>query len=115
MVTQATLDFTATTGEIARHGARVEQEAQAERVSVAIGDYVAEFFAARNVGDEFYIRELTEFVTGKARGYVAPGSPDRVMRILRKQRALNYEVVSRSKSLYRITPTDKTSGHHQAG
>ena len=102
-MTQAPLDFTATTGEIARHGARVEQAIELARATSAIGEYVAEFFRARPVGAEFHMRELTEFVTNKVRGYVAPGSPDRIMRLLRKQGVLNYEVVSRSKSLYKIT------------
>ena len=38
---------------------------------------------------------------------VAPDSPGRILRQLRQQRLLNYEVVSRRQSLYRVLPVER--------
>jgi hypothetical protein len=76
------------------------QPAQLERVLSGIGGFVVEFFGLLPIGAEFHASDLKEFVGQKTGGYVAPGSPDRIMRDLRKRRAINYVVVSRSKSLY---------------
>ena len=41
-------------------------------------------------------------------GRVAPGSADRVLRDLRKRRKLNYKVLSRRESRYRVIPVEVT-------
>jgi len=76
-----------------------EQSTQLERVASRIGGFVVEFFNSIPIGAEFHASDLREFVEMKAG--VAPGSPDRIMRDLRQKRVVNYEVVNRSKSLYR--------------
>ena len=76
------------------------QVIQITRVKTSIGDHVAAFFANRNHGDEFHGEELTDYV--KRQASTAPGSPDRIMRQMRRAGELDYEVVSRSQSLYRI-------------
>lgn len=74
---------------------------QIERVASRIGGVVVEFFELLTVGAEFHASDLREFVGIKTGEFVAPGSPDRIMRDLRKRQVINYELVSRSKSLYR--------------
>jgi hypothetical protein len=85
-----------------RRETRGEQSRQLRRVERGIGAHILDFFAERGAGREFFMQELTRFVTERVEGYVAPGSPDRVMRELRKQGQLSYELLSRSKSLYRV-------------
>jgi len=53
--------------------------------------------------------DLRQYVQLRVGGYVAPGSPDRIMRNLRHKGKINYELVSRSKSLYRALP----EGYHK--
>jgi len=100
-MTQEPLPLDSTAGEIVRHGARCEQDAQLQRVSSGIASHVLDFFKSRGVGSEFHASDLAAFVEERV-GYVSPGSPDRILRDLRKRRLLNYTVVSRSKSLYRV-------------
>ena len=76
------------------------QTANLTRVSDNIAQYVLEFFRARQHGVEFHGPELTAYVHGKRPGSLS--SPDRVMRSLKKSGELDYEVVSRSRSLYRV-------------
>jgi len=69
---------------------------------------VLDFFElrVRNAAPAFHMSELTEYV--RSRVPTAPDSAGRIMRHLRDEGALDYELVSRSKSLYRVT-TDRTS------
>ena len=55
-------------------------------------------------GGTFYIEELRQFVERKMGpgSHIAPDSPGRILRQLRQQRLLNYKVVSRTQSLYRM-------------
>ena len=53
---------------------------------------------------EWHVEELRRFVFDKVNGYVAPASPDRILRDLRQKGRVNYVVVSRAKSLYRSLP-----------
>lgn len=78
---------------------RREQTAQIARVRGRIGQAVIEF--ARTRVGEFGIEELQRFV--RERCAVAPSSPDRILRQLRREGVLDYECVSRSAALYRIT------------
>jgi len=75
-----------------------EQQENIERVTARIGRVILEFCEFR---DTMYADDLRKYVAQKV-GKVAPGSPDRILRALRQQGKLDYEVISRSKSYYRI-------------
>jgi hypothetical protein len=77
-----------------------EQDAQLQRVKGSIADTILEFFRLRRIGDRFFAADLHRFVGTHAQ--VAPASADRVMRDLRKSGQVNYCVVSRSRSEYRV-------------
>ena len=70
------------------------------RVSTAIRHHVVAFFSARQHGDEYHLRDLEKYVEEKSGG--SPESPGRVMRDERRAKRIDYEVVDRSKSLYRV-------------
>lgn len=82
---------------------KTEQAKQLQRVKGSIGDVIVEFFKSREVGELFYASDLHEFVA--ARASIAPASADRVMRSLRLDNVINYSLVSRSKSAYRVEAT----------
>lgn len=71
------------------------------RVAERIGGYVVEFFADRGDGSEFHADDLRQYVIARE-PKTAPGSPDRIMRLLRQAGRIQYAVVNRRKSLYRI-------------
>lgn len=77
-----------------------EQDENLERVKDRIGNATIEFFEDEK-RTEFFADELRRFVIAHV-GKIAPGSPDRVMRDLRQRGVIDYEVVSRRHSLYRI-------------
>lgn len=79
-----------------------EQAEQLERVSDRIGALVLEFCSS-HLGLRFFAEELTDYVRGRAESPVAPDSACRILRALRKAGRLDYVVVSRSQSLYRVT------------
>lgn len=96
------LDFSdrATVGEILR--STDPQPAELERVTARIRQHVLEFCKqALKRGGQFHSEDLRQYVQAKAPG--APGSSDRILRYLRQKDLVRYEVVSRSKSLYRVT------------
>jgi hypothetical protein len=101
VVTQATLDFTI--GEVVREGARSEQDKELARVSSGIAKHILAFCKWKGVGATFRTSELNDFVCLRTENHVAPGSSDRVLRDLRMKRLLDYEVLSRRASLYKIT------------
>ena len=80
-----------------------EQDDNLERVSERIASAIWSFFAEHvQAGQlEFHAEDMRQWVR-RVVGMVAPGSPDRVMRDLRKKRLLNYTVIDRANSLYRI-------------
>lgn len=78
-----------------------EQAHNLRRVHCKIRAIVCEFFALKGATSQFSMNELTQYVA--AREQVAPDSPARIMRALRGEGKLYYIVVSRSRSLYRIT------------
>lgn len=55
---------------------------------------------------QFTAQELREYVSYRTKSTKAPSSPDRVMRDLRKEGKINYQVVNRTKSLYRTLPVE---------
>ena len=73
------------------------------RVNQAISRYVTAFLNA-HLNQEFHVDELRQYVSAHVDGYVAPASPDRILRDLRQKNQVNYTVVSRSKSLYKALP-----------
>jgi len=50
--------------------------------------------------EKFTGEQLRFFVQNTMTGRVSPGSPDRVLRMLRKSGTVNYVVLNRGKSLY---------------
>lgn len=74
-----------------------EHKENLERVAGAIAQIVLHFCRMRN---EFHMEELRQYVVD--RGIVAPASPDRILRWLRQKGFLDYEVINRRDSLYRI-------------
>lgn len=72
---------------------------QLDRVSNNIRDVIQSFFASLRGGQEFRASDLHEYVESQCS--VAPGSADRVMREMRANGLIGYELVSRSESLYR--------------
>ena len=74
---------------------------QSKRIATAVIEFVND-----NLWSEFTASDLRRFVVGRVDGS-APGSADRIMRQLRKEGVINYELISRPKSLYRgiaVTP-----------
>lgn len=92
MLSQSELDF----------NGRAEQQANLERVGQNIAGYVADFCRSRvrEGRAEFHMADLTTFVN--ARSTIAPDSAGRILRDLRRRKVIDYEVVSRSRSLYRL-------------
>ena len=80
------------------------------RVRSRIGSLILEFCRLtrrRFVVSTFHMEDLREFVEQGVEGKIAPDSPGRILRQLRQQRLLNYRVISRSKSLYRVVPVER--------
>ena len=73
------------------------------RVTERIAGHVSAFLSSHS---EFHGPELHRYVEAQVGGYVAPGSPDRIMRMMRQKGLVNYELVSRSQSLYRALPVE---------
>lgn len=71
------------------------------RVNNATAKHIEKFVGTHN---EWHVEELRKFVFDNVGGYVAPASPDRILRDLRQKGRVNYIVVSRAKSLYRSLP-----------
>ena len=84
------------------YGRSGRQRAQIMRVSERIGFYVLTFVRGRLAGQaQFRGADLVAYVKGRiGETRVAPGSPDRIMRLLKQRGLLNYRVVSRRGSLY---------------
>lgn len=75
--------------------------ADISRVNNAIAKHIEKFLGTHK---EFHVEELRKYVFDNVNGYVAPASPDRILRDLRQKGHVNYVVVSRSQSLYRSLP-----------
>lgn len=59
-------------------------------------------FAKERVNDEFHMEELRAFLKAQDIEF-APASPDRILRALRQAGTVNYDLVNRTRSLYRVT------------
>jgi len=67
-------------------------------VAEKISEFILEFYELRRNKPIFYCDELREYVATKC--LIAPASPDRILRMLRQEGWLNYEVVNRKRSEY---------------
>jgi hypothetical protein len=76
-----------------------------ERVSHKIADAVLFWCQWRlaTSNPDFRMADLQAYVCEQIAG-VSPDSPSRILRMLRRSGRINYVVVSRSQSLYRLTP-----------
>jgi hypothetical protein len=81
-----------------------EQPVQLEHVSGQIAQMILGFVRARyRTGQvEFHADELREHIARHTDGHTAPASADRILRALRKAGRVQYVVVSRRHSLYRL-------------
>lgn len=79
-----------------------EQTTNLRRVRTAIAKYVTDFIDEHE-GRTFSNAELHNYVA--ERSPIAPGSADRVLRSLKASGAVRYELVSRSRSMYRVPMT----------
>jgi hypothetical protein len=73
-----------------------------EGATNVVSDAVLRFFERRTEEGRrtFYADDLRRFVAMRAT--VAQGTPDRILRSLRKAGKLNYSLINRAKSLYQI-------------
>ncbi len=80
---------------------------QLQRVALNLNDTIVEFFAKRLASQDqrFTANELRHYVNAKNFG-TAPASADRVMRLLRNKKVINYAVVNRGNSLYQAIPVE---------
>lgn len=78
-----------------------EQMEHLQRVSTRIGNAIIEFCRG-NLEEEFHADDLREWVSSQV-ARVAPGSADRIFRDLRIRGRIDYVLVSRRDSLYRVT------------
>jgi len=81
------------------------QREELTRVLSSIADYVIKF-ASERTGEVFTASDLCEYVW-KFDRCIAPASPDRILRALKRAGAVCYDVVDRSKSSYRITAVEQ--------
>lgn len=87
-----------------------EQTQQLNRVAVTTKDAILEFMKQRLASEDptFTSDQLRFYVTNSVAGKVSPGSPDRVLRLLRQQGMVDYYVVNRGRSLYKAVPLGTT-------
>ena len=82
------------------------QQQELNRVKNNIGDLVEAFVKDRWASGKtrFYIKELHAYIA--ARTEIAPASPDRILRQLRRDGKINYVVTDRRASCYLLTERD---------
>ena len=81
------------------------QSANIGRVNKKIAAAVTEFCQSVGVGGKFHMVDLQDFVA--VRFSIAPDSPGRILRDLRKRKLLNYRVVSRKQSEYQVLSRER--------
>ena len=83
-----------------------EQGPQLERARAAISDHILHFCAVRlQSGGVFRMDELRQYVA--AHVPVAPDSPGRILRDLRRSGEVDYQVAERQGSLYRVVAVER--------
>lgn len=75
-----------------------EQAENIERVNARVESAIKEFCRTHEV---FHADDLRRYVVRET-GIAAPGSADRILRLLRQRGQLDYKCISRSQSLYRV-------------
>lgn len=73
------------------------QQRELARVSGRIAEAIVAFCRAR-VGEKFFADDLRRYVAAEVQ--VAPGSCDRILRLLRQSGRVSYRVADRARSLY---------------
>lgn len=68
-------------------------------LAAAVGDLISDFQRSQKT-NSFHMKDLTDFVLGNM--MVAPDTPGRIMRDMKKRGKVNYVLISRSQSLYRF-------------
>jgi hypothetical protein len=86
-----------------------QQELNLSRVTERIQGLILSFARDRVACDrgEFHMTELTSFVS--RHHVIAPDSAGRVLRLLRAQGQLDYQVTNRRRSEYRITKVSRSA------
>ena len=74
-------------------------ESVSERISGHVTDFCVNVMNTTSMA--FHADELRKYVEERE-PRIAPGSPDRILRRLRQKKLLNYVVIDRAKSLYRM-------------
>ncbi len=83
---------------------REVQRDNIERVGARVGSAISMFVATHlALQKPFTADELREYVLS-VEPDTAPASPDRILRLLRQQGRLNYQVLNRAASLYEALP-----------
>ena len=85
----------------------IPQDRELRRVGGRIGEIVLEFCRSKLAYPEFHATLLHEYVRERAGSHIAPDSPNRILRLLANEGVIEYEVVNRSQSLYRIKAVRK--------
>lgn len=79
------------------------QPRELARCRSAVAPVILDFWKSRGIGAQFHMSELTEFV--RRRTPIAPDSAGRILRDMRQAGEINYRVIDRRRSLYRIEAT----------
>jgi hypothetical protein len=91
-----------------------DDPAERERVASRIAGAIFDFFWDRPAGFQWHADELLGHVE-KLVGKIAPDSPNRILRQLKRQRQINYHVVNRSQSLYEFLDALHDEGKAEHG
>lgn len=81
------------------------QKEEIERVSEKVSQHVIDFFEQHGPGYEFNLHEITLYVMQRVK--CSPTSPYRIMASLKSKNQVNYTVLSRKESLYRMTALEE--------
>lgn len=82
-----------------------EQRENIERVRLKIGSSVVRFVKFVGINNTFHADDLRDWVVVET--HVAPASSDRILRDLRQKNLINYKVIDRRKSLYKVLGTEE--------
>ena len=77
------------------------QKEHLERVGHRIARHIRAFYRQRGIGAKFHMDDLRRHVQ-EEEPHTSPDSPSRIMRDMRTKGSLDYVVVSRHHSLYKI-------------
>lgn len=77
-----------------------EQQEHLDRVGARIEAHINTFCGTIGVHGQFHMEDLLKYVLAKEP--VAPDSPGRVLRNMRQRGLLDYEVINRRDSLYKL-------------